>query len=58
MELITERPEGMDFELYKIWRKAQEKSIKHYLRGKFVFTSKSNKDKVEGIKGKTFINPK
>jgi hypothetical protein len=58
MEFITERPEGMEFNLYKIWMKAQTKSIKNYLKGKYIFESKTAQNKLMGIKGKTYIKEK
>lgn len=56
--ILNERPEGMSMDEYRYIRKAQQKEIKKYLKGDFVFKSKNtlNKDK-EGklIKGLTAI---
>jgi hypothetical protein len=40
MNIITERPEEMTQEEYKMYRKAQDKSLKHYKKGKVVWLSK------------------
>lgn len=32
-DVITERPEGMDYKTYKEVRKENQKNIKNYLRG-------------------------
>ena len=39
-EIITSRPEGMPYEDYKVYRKAQKKAIKKYLKGTIVHLSK------------------
>lgn len=38
--MLTNRPEGMDKDEYKIRVKAQNKVIKEYLKGKFIHISK------------------
>lgn len=43
-EIITARPEGMDYELYRKVRKEQQKRLKMRLRG---FPVKDPKEKIE-----------
>ena len=40
MEIITSRPEGMDFKQYKLMQKIQKKTIKKHLKGKIVWLAK------------------
>jgi len=40
MELITSRPEGMSYEDYKTYLKAQNKALKYYKKGKVAWLSK------------------
>ena len=39
-EIITARPEGMDYELYRKVRKEQQRRLKYRLRGFMVWPSK------------------
>lgn len=39
-QLITERPEDMSYEDYKIYCKAQKKALKQYRKGRIVWLSK------------------
>lgn len=40
MDIITARPEGMSYEEYKMYRKAQDKAYKKYKKGRLVWLSK------------------
>ena len=40
MNTITERPEDMSYEDYKTYRKAQDKALKQYKKGRLVWLSK------------------
>ena len=40
MNIITERPEGMSYEDYKTYLKAQDKTLKQYKKGRLVWLSK------------------
>jgi hypothetical protein len=40
MNIITERPKDMSYEDYRTYRKAQEKALKQYRKGKVVWLSK------------------
>lgn len=39
-KIITARPEGMKYEDYKTYMRAQKKAIKQYLKGRLVHLSK------------------
>lgn len=40
INILTQRPEDMPYEQYKLQRTIQKKFLKHYLKGKVVFLSK------------------
>ncbi len=40
IELITKRPDDMDFDDYKLYMKIQKKGLKKYLKGRNVWISK------------------
>lgn len=39
MDIITKRPEGMDFKLYKQLRKSQKEITKKYLKGTLIWNN-------------------
>ena len=58
-EILTARPEGMDYETYRVRRKEQQKQLKDRLRGGFmVWKSKCitliNKDGSKTMKGENW----
>jgi len=71
--IITERPEDMPYEDYKVYMRIQTKAIKNYLKGKYIWISRLRPTKnildLVGreeykdfahlmIKGATYVKPK
>ena len=52
------RPDGMDFEEFKVMRKYLNKLTKDYLKGQYVFISQTKENKKLGNRGLTFKKEK